>query len=201
MSTASTTQLEPAWEIALLFPYQGDWRESDYLSIANTHNRLVELSDGRIEVLPMPSPRHQKLVAFLYRLLFGFVTNQTIGTVLFAPLSVRLWEGKFREPDIVFMFTEHANREQEDHWSGADLAIEVVSPSNPDHDMITKRQEYAQAAIPEYWIVDPQTETITVLHLAGNHYVEYGIFHRGQMATSTLLQGFEVSVNAIFDVV
>jgi Uma2 family endonuclease len=156
----------------------------------------VELSDGYIEVLPMPSPKHQKIVLFLYRLLFSFVEGRSLGRLLVAPLSVRLWSDKFREPDLIFILAEHFDYVQEDCWIGADLVIEVVSPSNADHDLETKRGEYAQAGIPEYWIVNPETETITVLRLEQDSYIELGNFRRGEMASSGLLEGFAVSVDA-----
>ena len=50
-------------------PPQGQWSENDYLSLQNRTNRLVELSDGRIEVLPMPKPLHQRIALYLYTLL------------------------------------------------------------------------------------------------------------------------------------
>ena len=62
-----------------------------------------------------------------------------------------------------------------------------------------KRREYAQAGIPEYWIVNPQTETITVLKLERTKYTEHGVFARGAQATSALLPEFAVSVDEVFD--
>ena len=46
---------EPAWEVALLFPAQGEWSEDDYLWLTDRIRRLVEFTDGRVEVLPMPA--------------------------------------------------------------------------------------------------------------------------------------------------
>jgi Uma2 family endonuclease len=204
MSTQTTIDMvrerpDVAWEIAPLLPAQGEWDEEDYLWLINHTNHLVEFSDGYIEVLPMPSPKHQKIVLFLYRMLFSFVEARSLGSLLVAPLSVRLWSGKFREPDLIFIFAEHADWEQEDCWNGADLVVEVVSPSKPDHDLVTKRQEYAQAGIPEYWVVNPETETIIVLRLEHDHYAEHGEFKRGETATSALLIGFMVNVDALLD--
>src|SRR3954465_7048406 len=64
-------QAEPAWEIARLFPAQGNWSEQDYLSLTHDTNWLVEFSDGSIEVLPMPKTSHQLIVQFLNNLLFA----------------------------------------------------------------------------------------------------------------------------------
>jgi len=196
----STVRLaEPAWEIAELFPDQGQWSEEEYLALESNH--LVEFSHGHIEVLPMPTPRHQSILFFLSRLLHDFVTARGLGTVLPAALRVRLWPGKFREPDVVFMLAEHAERRHEAFWDGADLVMEVVSGSAKDResDLVIKRREYAEAGIPEYWLVDPETETITVLHLEGDQYAEHGVFERGTIATSVLLPGFTVDVHEAFN--
>lgn len=188
-----------ALEIAELLPAQGEWSEEDYLWLSKRTNRLVEFSNGCIEVLPMPTPKHQKLVLFLYRVLFAFIQARHLGTLLVAPLRVYLWPGKWREPDLVFLLAAHQDREGEQGFMGADLVVEVVSPDDPERDRVTKRTEYAQAGIPEYWIVDPHTETITVLRLEASAYVEHGVFTREQTATSVLLAGLAVDVGAVFD--
>src|SRR5713101_5604869 len=92
---------EPAWEVALLYPPQGEWTEAEYLGLDT--NRLVELSDGFLEVLPMPTIFHQLIVDFLHGLLKDFVAAHASGLVLFAPLPVRLRPGKYREPDVIYL--------------------------------------------------------------------------------------------------
>jgi Uma2 family endonuclease len=195
-SEARPAEGEPAWEVAYLFPAQGTWTESDYLGLPG--NRMVELSDGFLEVVPMPTTSHQMIVAFFFRTLVAFVEPKALGTVLFAALRVRLWKGKFREPDVVFMLAEHAERMGEEYWHGADLVMEVVSGDAKDRqrDLEVKVVEYARARIPEYWIVDPQQAQITVLRLKGRKYTVHGRFGRGSRARSALLKGFEVDVDA-----
>jgi len=190
---AALDRPDPAWDIALLFPPQGQWSDEDYLALGAS--RLVELSDGCIEVLEMSTQRHQKIVLLLLQLLIEFVSARSLGTVLFAGIPVRLWPGKFREPDVVFMRAEHADRMADEYWEGADLIMEVAS-GNRDLDVVTKRREYAQAGIPEYWIVDAQSEAVCVLALGDGGYQprEYG---RGAAATSVALPGFTVAVDAV----
>ena len=103
LATAPPTQfiVEPVWDIAFLFPEQGQWGEEEYLAL--TTNHLVEYSHGLLEVLPMPTCAHQRLVAFLYRLLAAFVEAHGLGEIFFAPYRVQLWPGKYREPDLVFL--------------------------------------------------------------------------------------------------
>lgn len=187
---------EPAWDIALLFPDQGAWSEEEFLQLDTNH--LVEFTHGRLEVLPMPSDIHQALVGYIYTVFLTFA-RRFGGTVRFAPLRLRLWPGKIREPDIMFIANATDPRRQPAAWSGADLVVEVVSEDDPMRDLSVKRFEYARAHIPEYWIVDPRDQTLTVLALQGDAYREHGCFARGATATSATLTGLVVDVNALFD--
>jgi len=188
--------LEPAWDVARLFPPQGGWSEDEFLALPGNH--LTEFDHGRIEVLDMPSELHQLLVAYLYRSLLDFVAGSGLGTVLFAPFPIRLWEGKIREPDVVFMRREHADRRHANYWSGADLVMEVMSPDDPKRDSVIKRREYAVAGIPEYWLIDPAQATVTVFVLDGERYTADGIYAAGKRAASANLDGFAIDVQALF---
>jgi Uma2 family endonuclease len=188
---------EPVWDLAELFPHQGAWSEDDYLELET--NRLIEFSHGRLEVLPMPTLSHQRIAAFLYNRLLAFVGQCVTGAeVLFAPLKVRLWSGKYREPDVIVMLADHAGRLHEQYMDAPDLVIEILSSDNRHLDLETKRREYARAGIPEYWIVDPQEATVTVLTLNDDQYRVAGRYARNQVAASVLLAGFEVAVNAVW---
>jgi Uma2 family endonuclease len=197
-SDVRVREAAPTWAIAHLFPAQGTWSEEEYLALPG--NRLVEFADGFLEVLPMPTMSHQELLAYLYGLLLAHVSAHDLGKVLFAGIRVRLRPGKFREPDLVFMLKKHYSRMAEEFWDRADLLMEIVSgdPEDRRRDLATKRREYARARIPEYWIVDPREETITVLRLAGKRYTMHGSFSKGTRATSHLLPGFTVDVTTAF---
>lgn len=77
--------------------------------------------------------------------------------------------------------------------------VEIVSPDDPARDTVEKVADYAEAGIPEYWIVNPLDETITVLVLDGPAYAQHGVFQRGERAASLLLAGFSVAVDEVFD--
>ena len=192
---AATTEL--TWDVARLFPNQGHWSEDDYLALDT--NQLIEFSHGLLEFPPLPTTSHQGIAFWLCQLLVQFAGPRQLGRARMAPLKVRLWDGKYREPDVVFMLHGHDDRIGEQFWMGADLAVEVVSDDDRRRDLETKRREYAQAGILEYWIVDPKFKTITVLSLEGAAYSEHGVFALGTRATSRLLAGFEVDVTATFD--
>lgn len=189
---------EPTWEMAHFYPRQGEWTEEAYLAL-NT-KQLVELSDGCLEFLPVPTITHQLIMLFLFDLLRAHVKTDATGFVLPAPLRVRLWPEKIREPDIVWLRAERIPSDRRRPPDGADLAMEVVSPGgeNRERDLVTKRNEYARAGIDEYWIVDPEELRITVLTRDGQTYREHGAFLQGQQASSVVLPGFTVDVTAAF---
>lgn len=186
----------PTWEAALLFPDQGKWSESEYLGL--DAGRHVEFSGGNVELQPMPDERHQAIVGLLFLLLQQF-TSRAGDRVRFAPFPVRLWEEKYREPDLCLMRAANLERCRGSHWEGADLVIEVVSPSNRDLDLVVKPSEYARAGIPEYWIVDPAERRVHVLVLTGGKYVEQALVGDGQTVRSATLAGLEVAATALFD--
>jgi Uma2 family endonuclease len=181
-----------------ILPPQGDWTEEEYLVLTGQRNRLIEFTDGFLEVLPMPTDKHQSMLQFLF-LAFHHFINLRGGKVHFTPLRLRIRPGKFREPDLLLLLSASDPRRQNRFWLGADLALEVVSEDKPERDLVDKRGDYAEAHIPEYWIVNPRTETITVLRLYDDAYQEAGTYRRGESATSVLMPEFSIAVSAVFD--
>lgn len=199
-ATSNTVTCSQEWKDVLeeILPHQGEWTQEQYLVLTEHSNRLVEYTDGFLEVLPMPTDHHQAILGFLYIAFFQYIKPRG-GKVRFAPLRLLIRPGKFREPDLLLLLSAADPRGQDRFWTGTDLALEVVSTEKPELDLVDKRGDYAEAKVPEYWIVNPQTETIMVLRLQGDAYEEAGRFRRGESATSFLLQGFAVDVTSVFD--
>ncbi len=177
---------------------QGLWSAAQYLGLTAQTNRLIEFTDGVLEVLPRPTRTHQAISRLLFLLLLPLMQARG-GTIFYAPLRLQVRPGKYREPDLLLLLDRTDPRNQEAFWLGADLVIEIVSPDDPSRDTQTKRADYAEAGISEYWIVDPLTATITVLQLKDRDYKEYGLFRRKEWTTSALLPEFRVAVDAVLD--
>jgi Uma2 family endonuclease len=184
--------------LADVVPPQGEWSEQLYLALTDHGNRLIEFTDGFLEVLPMPTDKHQCILAFLYLAFWQFIKPRG-GKAHFAPLRLRIRPRKFREPDIILLLSATDERRQNRFWLGADLALEVVSEDKPERDLIDKRSDYAEARVTEYWIVNPQTDVITILRLQGDSYEEAGTYRRGQSAASVLMPEFSVAVDDVFN--
>lgn len=196
----STHQSAQEWKDLLedILPPQGAWSEDEYLVLTDHRNRLIEFTDGFLEALPVPTDEHQSVLQFLFLAFLQHVGARG-GKVHFAPLRLRIRPGKFREPDLVLLISAGDARRQNRFWLGADLVLEVVSEEKPERDLIDKRGDYAEGRVPEYWIVNPQTDTITVLRLRSEAYEEAGTYRRGDSAESVLLSGFSVAVDSVFD--
>jgi len=181
-----------------LLPSQGQWSEDAYLWLTDSTNKLIEFTDGQLEVLPMPTDNHQAIADLLFSKLKELLDAKG-GKVRFAPLRLRIREGKFREPDLLAHLSARDERRQNRYWLGADLVVEIVSEDDPNRDIVEKRKDYAEGKVPEYWIVNPLDETITVLTLGKKSYRKHGVFRRKERMTSLLLPDFSVEVDAVFD--
>lgn len=79
-----------------LLPLQGMWTQGQYLRLTDQTNRLIEFTEEHVELLPMPTRKHQDVSRFLFFALLTFV-QQRGGTVFYAPLRVRVAPGRLHE--------------------------------------------------------------------------------------------------------
>ena len=189
---------EPAWEAAYLLPPQGRWSEEDFLKFHTT--QMAELVNGRLEILPMPNIKHQRMLRFLLDQIEGAMPKG--GLALFSPLPTKLFPGTIREPDLLYISPSNLPGPEVEYPSRIDMAMEIVSTGTDarKRDYEEKRIDYARAGVAEYWIVDPQDRTVTVLVLSGDDYIAHGCFSSGQIATGKLLPELSVDVQALMHV-
>lgn len=188
------------WEVATLFPTQGNWPEEEYVELTDHANRRIEFTDGRLEFLPMPTLVHETLVRFLFLALYHFVDSKKLGEVFSNGIRVRVRPDKIRLPDVLFLYKDHYHVRHSRVWDGADLVMEVISddPKDRRRDYETKLADYAGAGIAEYWIIDYQRKRIIVHCLDQGKYTVGSEYSPGQQATSDLLNGFSVDAAALF---
>lgn len=198
MPNAHAADAQLAELLCSALPPQGAWSDDAYLWLTDHSRRLIEFTDGSLEELPLPTSVHQSVLLFLYGVFHAYLRERG-GVVMVAPLRMRIREGKFREPDLLLLRDRDDQRYANRYWLGADVVAEVVSADDPDRDFVLKRSDYAEAQVPEYWIVDPHDETMLVLELADGAYREAGRYRRGDVAASPLLDGLRVDAAAAFD--
>ena len=161
-------------------------------------NQPHELWDGELIMAPAPFFDHQKTVLRFYRRLDDWVSCGNLGEVITSPIDMVLSPHRAVQPDVAFISKERLAVIQRGIMGPADLVAEVVSLGGRNRDRIEKRDLYEQHGVKEYWIIDPEPETVEVLALVNGRYELVKRSHYGETATSRLLAGFDVSVGYLF---
>lgn len=170
----------------------------DLADMPDDGNRY-EIIGGELIVSPAPILDHQEVVGALVMLLRMFVSEQRLGWVYTAPTDVKLSPYNTVEPDVVFISRARGHIRRRAFVDGApDLVMEVLSQRTRGIDLVQKRALYAMAGVPEYWLVDLETRTVSVLTLKDGVYdaTEAG---PDDVARSVVLPGFEVKVADLFE--
>jgi len=138
---------EYAWELATLYPEQGEWSEEEYLELTDHAKRRIEYTEGRLEFLPMPTEVHEAITQFLFLALYQFVDQRKLGKVYSNGIRLRVRPRKLRLPDVIFLHRDHFHARHNRAWDGADLVMEVVSdsPADRQRDYEQRLIDYAEA--------------------------------------------------------
>jgi Uma2 family endonuclease len=119
-----------------------------------------ELVRGELFVTPAPAENHEMIAARITRILVPYVERNRLGLVLH-PRAVFRWKGSEAEPDLMVRQPKNPGARDWDESPMPILIVEILSPTTRRRDLEKKRPFYMEAGIPEYWIVDPETSTIT----------------------------------------
>jgi Uma2 family endonuclease len=175
----------------------GTWTYDDLFALPDD-GRRYEIIEGEIYEMPSPSWNHATTIMNLIALLLPVVARLD-GLLRTAPLDVFFPGADPVEPDILVILPgSNAVGGQRGVEGPPDLVIEVLSPSNRGHDLLTKRALYARAGVREYWIVDPDARTVEILALDRDafHAVERGA--SADRIASPLLGALPFGSEAIF---
>ena len=168
----------------------------DLLAIPEDGNRY-ELILGEIAMSPSPNKKHKRALSRLNNRTSAFVEQHQLGEVFFAPFDVKFSPYSVVEPDLFYISREKRFTLGDNFVDGApDMVVEVLSPSNRMQDLVKKAALYAQYGVAEYWVVDPESQTVAVHQWKDGQYV--ALKPKKGIARSIVLKGFEVSIQEIF---
>jgi Uma2 family endonuclease len=160
-----------------------------------------EILDGEHVVSPAPSEAHQDCLGELYLEIGLYLRDHPGGKVLFAPFDVLLSEHDVVEPDLLFVSSARLGILTGKYALGApDLVVEVLSPSTRRRDLGKKRARYELLGVGEYWILDPQRRTATVLRRQGEAFLPplHLSAEAGDRLVTPLLPGLEIPLSGLF---
>ncbi len=164
-----------------------DWLDEDV---------RAEWIDGEIIIMSPASLRHQLLVNFLAAVLQYFVEAHQLGLIVTAPFQMKIGADlPGREPDLIFVSSEHIDRIKHAHLSGpADMALEIISPESRARDRGEKFYEYEQGGVREYWLIDPVRKQSEFYILGADGIYQLASIDAG-VFKSTVLKGLELKVD------
>ncbi|MCH8989603.1 MAG: Uma2 family endonuclease [Chloroflexi bacterium] len=169
----------------------------DYMSTPG--DKRYQLLDGEMILAPSPTDNHQRIVANLFRLLDLFVSSELLGRVRLAPLDVVLSENDVVQPDVMFVSNARSEIITEANVQGApDLVAEVISPGTAEFDRGYKRVLYARHGVREYWLVDPETESVEVMVLGAEGLQTHGVYGSSGELSSPLMESLSLDLNELF---
>ena len=171
-----------------------------YADYAKTSDdERYELLDGELVKVPTPLVNHQRVLGNLMLKVASFVWERNLGRVYPRPTDVVLSDTTVVEPDILFVSSQRSHIITRENIQGApDLVVEIYDPPTAERDRTVKLDLYALHGVKEYWIVDPDAGTITVLLRGEGGFEVNGIYGEGQSLRSPTLEGFSVAPEEIF---
>lgn len=172
----------------------------DLLALPDDDKRH-ELIDGVHYVMSSPRLRHQRVVRRLGLSIGNFVDATGSGEMFAVAVDVVLSPYDVVVPDLVFISEERRHLLQETNIPGPpDLVAEVLSPSTRHKDRLLKRRLFEREGVREYWIVDPEKDTVRVHLLTPGGYGAGADLSAamGDTLTSPLLPGWSLPLATLF---
>jgi Uma2 family endonuclease len=158
-----------------------------------------QLIGGELIMTPSPTAFHQSIIYRLILKLGNFVEQKRLGVILQSPIDVYLSDEDVYQPDLIFIRADRAKGLRKDKLRIVpDLVVEVLSPSTAYYDFTRKKEMYCARGVEEYWIVDPEAETIEVMIKQEEIYRTERLLHNSEILESTMFSGFSMKVEDIF---
>lgn len=182
------------------------WTYADLVALPDDQLRH-ELIDGEHVVSPSPAIPHQVILWNLAGLLAPYLRAHPIGTALTGPVDVKLSMFTVVVPDLVFFTADRFTRvvNQKHATAAPDLVVEILSPGTRRRDKGRKRAIYDREGVREYWIVDPDAQSVTALRRprpnAGLTDVTTAAASAGDVLTSPLFPGLRIRLRDLFRLV
>jgi Uma2 family endonuclease len=140
-----------------------DWTYELWEQLPHDEYRY-EVIAGVLYMSTAPSPDHQRIDRNVFLALHEQIDRRGLGETFFSPIGLVIPGATPVQPDLVVVLAEDAGIVSAKRIEGIPaLVVEILSPSTVDYDLITKRDIYAGAGVPEYWAIRP-AERDLILH-------------------------------------
>ncbi len=175
---------------------------AEYFQIRESNDALLEYIDGFVYMSPSPSTKHQRISSKL-QIEFGNFLKGRPCEVFPAPYDIELMNEKIDGTKIVIpdisIICDKSGFTDARYVGVPDLVVEILSPSNQSHDLVTKLNLYMDYGVQEYWIVNPSLDSIMVYALNDQGmYEQHDVKTDVGIITSKFLPGFHADLKDVF---
>jgi Uma2 family endonuclease len=175
----------------------GAWTYEDLFALPDDGTRY-EIIEGELYEMPAPNLDHATVMANLITVLIPLVTGLG-GRWYTAPVDVFFRGADPVQPDFLAILPGWQGTLAKRGPQGTpDLLVEVLSPSNRVHDLLTKRALYTRAGVRDYWIVDPENRTLEILALGQDTVVEGIVLSGDVVPVSPILGPLPIPAKELF---
>ncbi len=158
-----------------------------------------ELIEGDFSMTPAAGEKHQRLSRNLQFELHKFLDESPLGELYDAPFDVILEECTVVQPDLLIVLEDRRSRIVPEGLRGApNFLVEILSPSAPERDRILKRRLYEKFGVQEYWILDPEAQTVEQLVAKQGQLETLATYHRQDRIPSAVVSGMEINLSRVF---
>jgi len=147
----------------LLRSVDKDWTADDWERLPHDSGYRFEIIHGVLYMSTAPSPFHQWISRQSFLVLNDQIDNRGLGLTLTSPIGLFMPGSQPVQPDLLVLAPEDRALIHEGRLETIPLLlVEILSPSNPEHDLVTKVELYASAGVPEYWVFRPAERDVLV---------------------------------------
>lgn len=173
------------------------WTYEDYLQLPDD-GRRYEIVEGELFELDAPTWDHQNVAGRLHALLLDYCDRTGNGEVGIAPIDVVLSKTAVVQPDVVYISRQRRSIIAAKVHGAPDLAVEVLTASDPGYDRRKKYESYQKNGIAWYWIVDPAERKLEIHRLVRGEYVAHGVYGGDETVRAPFPEGFELPLSRIW---
>jgi Uma2 family endonuclease len=158
-----------------------------------------EIIDGEHYVTASPVMRHQRISRRLFIAIQTYLDAQPRGEVFYAPVDVVMSFHDVVVPDLIYISHSRAHLITAKNLQGSpDLVIEILSPSTRPRDERLKRDLYERMDVEEYWLADPDRNTLTVYRRQAGQFLPPATLAAGDAVSTPLLPDFALPLATVF---
>ncbi|MFK7980661.1 MAG: Uma2 family endonuclease [Saprospiraceae bacterium] len=174
-----------------------DFTVDDYMALPK--NAPYELLNGKLHYMPSPFRKHQIVSMNLSAALHFHVKKNKLGQVLAAPMDVHFGKKNIVQPDIIFVSKNRKSILKKFVEGAPDFLVEILSYGTKDKDFGEKKALYGKKGVLEYWVIDPDTETVEVFKAHKKTLVTHKKYNQKDTVKSLTIQDFKIAVSDIFE--